>query len=594
MTLIPFDDPLPATTLDDQTPILDDGRHHGLGSPGPGLHAADVICSGGPITLAEVLASAESGLAGTARRDTRSAFAALARAGTDLAGTVASPARVRAVLDGLAPARLGLSAKRQANVRSLVIRAVERFGQPRRRVTTAIALAPAWRDLMATIQDRQHRWALSRLACFASAAGVAPGEVTGETLRGLAAALEAEEMIKAPRGLLKHTIAVWNMCGRRVPGWPDVRLASPFKEAPAMIPLDAFPARFRADVAAWEARMRHPDPLDPAAPVRALREPTLEGYRFTFRRIASALVRAGAVTVEEVTGLDVLVAPEHVRVALREYLPEAGSGRGTDYVHKMATQLVVVARTHLGHDEARLKPLQAMADRLRPPGGRRMGERNRQRLGQFDDPQVVRRLLRFPEAELARALRQANPLRRARGVERALAISLAIFTGLRVKNLRTLHLDGNLRRSGGRVFVHIPEEEAKTHRVLDLELPAGTIALLDLFLRGHRTLLPGAASRHLFPGPDGAPRSYSAMRDALARPLRRHAGIVLSPHLFRHIGAKIVIERQPELALDVSRRLGHASLTTTFQSYLGTEGPAASRRINDHLEQVRDDESVRR
>ena len=38
----------------------------------------------------------------------------------------------------------------------------------------------------------------------------------------------------------------------------------------------------------------------------------------------------------------------------------------------------------------------------------------------------------------------------------------------------------------------------------------------------------------------------------------------------------------------VSRRLGHKSLNTTYQSYLGTEGPAASRRINALLQQVRD------
>ncbi len=66
--------------------------------------------------------------------------------------------------------------------------------------------------------------------------------------------------------------------------------------------------------------------------------------------------------------------------------------------------------------------------------------------------------------------------------------------------------------------------------------------------------------------------------------------IRLSPHLYRHIIAKIVIERQPELTLDVSRRLGHKSVNTTYQSYLGTEGPAASRRINKLLQGVRNSE----
>ena len=84
------------------------------------------------------------------------------------------------------------------------------------------------------------------------------------------------------------------------------------------------------------------------------------------------------------------------------------------------------------------------------------------------------------------------------------------------------------------------------------------------------------------------------MRDSLGRALKEHAGITVSPHLYRHIIAKIVVEKRPELALDVSRRLGHKSLQTTYQSYLGTEGPAASRRINDLLKTARDTGERRR
>ena len=44
------------------------------------------------------------------------------------------------------------------------------------------------------------------------------------------------------------------------------------------------------------------------------------------------------------------------------------------------------------------------------------------------------------------------------------------------------------------------------------------------------------------------------------------AGIALSPHLYRHIIAKIVAERAPELLTDLSRRLGHKSINTTYQA----------------------------
>jgi hypothetical protein len=98
-------------------------------------------------------------------------------------------------------------------------------------------------------------------------------------VRGLHAALEAEELSKNPRNLLKHTIAVWNMCHRRVPNWPDRHLSSPFKTEPYMLPLEAFPQSFQEDVAAFEARMSNPDPRDKDSPVRAIRPITLEKYR---------------------------------------------------------------------------------------------------------------------------------------------------------------------------------------------------------------------------------------------------------------------------------------------------------------------------
>ncbi|GGH41563.1 Site-specific recombinase XerD [Cribrihabitans marinus] len=551
---------------------------------------AEVFTQAPRITLADVLARVEKEYTGSALRDTRSAFRALERrVGIDLGCAIATPTILRDIFSGLRPVSLGVGEKRFANICSSVTQAARRYGQPRTWITSEIAPAPEWQVLLDQIaDDQQYRWGLSRLACYCSVKGIVPEAVTVETLRGLFAALEAEAVSKDPRNLLKRTISCWNHCRRSVPGWPKTRLSSPFKTAPYMLTLEAFPESFQQDIGNWETRMRNPDPLDPKAPVRACRPDTLQGYRFTFRRLATALVRSGLVPMEHVTGLDVFFTEENFKAALRPFLK--GERVKTDgYAHKMATQLLSAGKQHLGLDESELAPFQAIVQRLKPAHGPSMGERNRALLAQFDDEAVVVRLLGFPREELGRALKIANPVRRAKGVERALAISLAIFTGLRVKNLRQLRLDQNIRRSGHRVFVRIAQDEAKTHTSLELELPCETIELLGLFLAEHRGLIPGADSPYLFPGGTGLARSYSAMRDALSKPLWRHAGIRLSPHLYRHIIAKIVVERRPELALDVSRRLGHKSVNTTYQSYLGTEGPAASRRINTLLTGLRDD-----
>ncbi len=538
-----------------------------------------IFDTGGRRSLADVLADCEATLPGTALRDTRSAFRFLAdKCGVDLAATLARPQEVRLTFAPLSPTRLGISEKRFANIRSLVSSAVARFGMRRTWITREIPLDEAWCDLLARIPDREHRWGLSRLACYCTVKGIEPADVGPETLRGLHAALVAESLSKDPRNLLKHTIAVWNICHRRVLGWPGSPLSSPFKLEPFMMPLTAFPVTFQRDVAAFEARMRNPDPLDPSAPVRAFRPATLEGYRYSFRRAASALVRGGFIDLEAVTSVRVLFEGENFKEALRPFLLK-GEGQDTGYVHKMATQLLAVARHHLRLDEKRISEIEGIARRLKPRSTGGMGRRNRVRLAQFDDAAVVRRLLRFAEEERARALVKTNPLRRTRGIERALAISMLLATGLRAKNLRQLRLDRSFRGAGNRVFVFLPAAETKTHAELELELPPDTISLLDEFLVEHRRLLPCAEGRWLFPGMTGGPRSYSAMRDAVSQPLKRHAGIEISPHLFRHIIAKIIAERCPEHLHDVSRMLGHKSMRTTYSAYLGTEGPAASRRI---------------
>ncbi len=132
-----------------------------------------VFDTGGRRTLADVLADCEATLTGAALRDTRSAFRFLAdKRGVDLAATLARPPEIRQIFAPLSPARLGISEKRFANIRSLVGSAVARFGMRRTWITREIPLDEAWCDLLARIPDRQHRWGLSRLACYATVKGI--------------------------------------------------------------------------------------------------------------------------------------------------------------------------------------------------------------------------------------------------------------------------------------------------------------------------------------------------------------------------------------------------------------------------------------
>ena len=101
----------------------------------------------GVITLADVVKRADADLKSTARRDTASAFRSLAvRLDIDLREIPATAGAVRALVGDLTPGEFGVSSKRLANLRSLIVRAVERFGMRRQVVTRAVPLSKAWSD----------------------------------------------------------------------------------------------------------------------------------------------------------------------------------------------------------------------------------------------------------------------------------------------------------------------------------------------------------------------------------------------------------------------------------------------------------------
>lgn len=540
-----------------------------------------VFAENAPPTLSDVRARVDAELAGTRRRDLLSGFNTLARVmGIELSHVRATPEAVRTLLARRNAVELGLTERRWRNVRSGVVSAVRMFGAVPAAITQHVPINAEWTDLLGRAVAKHHRHGLARLARFCSAMGILPEAVDRATLLGFHEALVAEELIREPRTKLKHTIAIWNICHREAPDWPDIRLASPFERDVISLPLEHFPESFRADLNAWRARLRNPDPMDPSAPPRPLKAITVNGKTALVLRFAAALVRRKVLPIEEVTDLRVLVADvERFRAGLRYFL-DRFEGQSNAYIAKIADTLRAIAKHYVQAPEEVYEAIDGICRRLRPPRNEGLKAKNRERLRQFDDPKNVARLLVFPREEAERGRKLTNPYRAAKCYERAVAVSLLIETCLRIQNLRTIRLDTDLSRSGGRCFLSIPGERVKNGMNLDFELPADTVALIDEYRRTHRPHLRGAEGPYLFPGQDGGPRPYTTISQDIETSLRKRAGLTMNAHLFRHATAKIVIERDPGLAFVLSRHLGHKSINMTMQAYLGTEGRAAARSID--------------
>ena len=123
---------------------------------------------------------------------------------------------------------------------------------------------------------------------------------------------------------------------------------------------------------------------------------------------------------------------------------------------------------------------------------------------------------------------------------------------------------------------------------LKLALPPETEALFDRFVADHRPIWPGMKVRISSPARTAARSRTTPCAHALIDPIRKHTGLDITPHILRHASAKILVDEDPTLIAAVSQMLGHKSINTTIQNYLGTQSRAAGRKLAGVLRGVRD------
>lgn len=542
-----------------------------------------VFTSTAAMSLADIRAKATATPASAVRRDTLSALDSLARFYERPLATIPADGRhLRTMLREGSSARFGVSAKRFANVASLITAAVRTYGNGPQPVTTRIPLTHGWRALLDTVTRRQRRMALYRLACYCSHMAIEPSHVGAEALLGFYEALDAEDLVKHPKKVLKFTIANWNMCGREVSGWPAIKLSSPFKATPYTLPLASFPPAFQTDVAGWVQRVSKPDVFEIGALKKPLKKTTIAGYIMTIRRFASALIHRGAVPLAKMTSLGKFFADTNFKEGLTFFV-ERDSGAVTQHLVSLAHDLKNIAKYHCKVAPEVLGTITGICTNLDNQVGRQLSEKVRQRLRQFDDPENVKRLLELPGNERARGLKCANQVRQAKFMERALAIDLLIHCCLRIQNLRTINLTTDIYVANGNSYLTIAGERVKNGRQLDFQLPPPLADALATFIEVYRPRLCPWESPYLFTGIKGGPRSHGAMRTAIKECVKKRTGLEMHPHLFRHTIGKIIIEQDPGAYAAFSQHLGHTRMDTTLSNYLGTETKAAGRHVNGLL-----------
>jgi site-specific recombinase XerC len=224
------------------------------------------------------------------------------------------------------------------------------------------------------------------------------------------------------------------------------------------------------------------------------------------------------------------------------------------------------------------------------PGQAGMTDANRAKLAQFHDPEVLRKFLCHSPNELDR-LHAQKTLTHSQAVRasKLLALEILIHAPMRCANLASLRLGENLILPPGdaETSVLLAAHMVKNAEPLNYILPANVTALIRLHLTRVVPMLTDSADGFLFPGTAGGAQRTDSLSKGLSNLVLRDLGLQFSPHLMRHLAAKIHLDERPGDYESMKRLLGHRAADTTHIFYSGMETESASKLNADLIARKR-------
>jgi integrase len=555
-------------------------RQHNTPTPRPG-----------PVTLAGVMAALEreGKLTATRKRDLISAVKRVANLlGDEPAAIALDMPAISAQLAAVNPVAVDLTPKTFGNIRSNFLAAVKASALMPVKVKSGgkPVLSPAWVDLFARLSGRRAHIGLSRLARFASARGLAPQGINDEVLADLIAAVREQSLHPRPTVLHRQVALIWNEAARD-PALGLRRVTVPSYRTPKRIDLTRLPQAFMQEVEIHLSWCAVCDPFAADARMRALAPRSVRLRRDQIHAAHTALVDSG-IKPSAIRSLADLVSPDHFKRILRRRLDSVGGAENT-FNRALGQALIQIAHEWVKVDDQHFTELKRLISKMPAPLPG-LTSKNKRSLRQFDDPVVLRRLYSLPERLWNEARRDKKPnFRTLAKAQAALAIAMLSYAPLRPQNLTTLAFDTHLFMRAGPLAIstlELPAGEVKNGRELAFDIHPAVVKMLIEYRDRFAPKVIGHRATRLFVNADGTPKNQATVSGLVINYLRRRAGIVLTPHQFRHLSAKIVLDRNPGEYETVRLFLGHRSTRTTVDAYAGTDSRRAARRHHYLVEQA--------
>jgi integrase len=176
-------------------------------------------------------------------------------------------------------------------------------------------------------------------------------------------------------------------------------------------------------------------------------------------------------------------------------------------------------------------------------------------------------------------------------LQTALAIDILLHIPLRIENLHALKFDQHLHWPQGKgkpALMVIRYDETKNEEPLEFELPSVLSERLYTFRNEIAAAVIGRRPDFLFVSKNGKRRTLRTLGVAIERTVIRRVGVKITPHQFRHLGAKLALDANPGAYELVRQLLGHRSLKTTTRFYAGPDTRRAGRAHADLIRKLRE------
>jgi integrase len=161
----------------------------------------------------------------------------------------------------------------------------------------------------------------------------------------------------------------------------------------------------------------------------------------------------------------------------------------------------------------------------------------------------------------------------------ALGIGLPTYMPVRPENVWELEFDKHIfLRSGpgATSTLELDAGDVKNESATGFDIPPHLARMLFEYRDQIAPQHLGRRPKRLFVLPDGTPKAQSTVAYLICRYVRTRAGITLTPHQFRHLGAKILLDANPGNFEGAKQLLGHKNIKTTL-IYSGVDSRRAGR-----------------